>query len=179
MNPRFFIAPTVILLLIFLSMFVTYIIELFVSSTESTPKEDIDEIVKRIKAQAGESIADLGSGTGKFLLAVTKAKDIRGVGFEFSPILAFLSNFYRFIFKIFTKGRYHFTIEVADFLSQDLQSYDILYGYLPQTIVDAFERKANQALKEGTRIYLYKAHFNRIPARAEYKLPSGTILYEY
>ena len=90
MNPRFFIAPTVILLLIFLSMFVTYIIELFVSSTESTPKEDIDEIVKRIKAQAGESIADLGSGTGKFLLAVTKANDIRGVGFEFSPILAFL-----------------------------------------------------------------------------------------
>jgi len=179
MNPRFFIAPTVILFLIFLSIFLTYIIELFVSTTESTPKEDMDEIVKKIKAQVGESVADLGSGTGQFLLAITKAKDIKAVGFEFSPILAILSNFKRIIHKIFTKGKYHFSIEVADFLGQDLKPYDILYGYLPQTIIDAFERKANQALKDGSRIYLYKAHFKKIPSRAEYELPSGEKLYEY
>ena len=168
----------VFLLIMFIGILLTYLIEAFVSPTESTPDRLLDEIFKKIKLKNSDKFIDLGSGTGAVL--VEAAKFCNNVnGYELSMILGLISIVRIIIYKFSHKTKTKFNVEVDSFIDQKLEEYNVMYCNLPQVALDHFESNANKLLKTGCRIFTFENSFKQLKPIETYTLSNGKKLYEY
>jgi len=172
---------TIIAVLFVVGLFLTVLIEAFVSSTKSTPRGIIDEVFKHMKLKAGDKFADLGMGQGRVLIRAIQSADVKGYGFEMSPILAWMARFELWGSRLAGKSKGKYELIIDNFLTQDeFKNFDgKVYCYLPQPVLDLLEREAFNLQLNGAIIYCYELGFRNLPASKVYTLSNGKKLFVY
>lgn len=164
---------------IFLSFILFFVIKRVISPSKSTPENIAKQIAEIINAKKNEVVADLGCGNAKTLIEIVSKNGSKGIGFEFSPFLAISSLFNKHLAYTTQLKKAPIKILAENFLTADLSNIDIFYMYLPQNIIDLFERQAPKYLTKGIKIYIYDAKFTSIKHVKSYKLGNEKFLYEY
>ncbi|MEK7208286.1 MAG: methyltransferase domain-containing protein [Patescibacteria group bacterium] len=112
-----------------------------------TRRKYIPRIVELLGIQAGETVADLGSGDGRLLIAVAEAGGVAH-GFEHNPFLVWRArrNVRRAGFenKAFT---HH-----GNFWNEDLSSFNAVVIYGIPYIMGRLEKKLLAELRPGARV---------------------------
>ncbi len=116
-----------------------------------TPKSIIRKALKFANLKPGESLYDLGSGTGKVLVIGAKEFGAKVVGFEFSAFLFLISKLNFFFHRI--KGN----IYCQDFFKANLSNADVIFLFLTPRILAKLEEKFAKELKPGTRIVSFSS----------------------
>lgn len=128
------------------------------------PQETIDTMLRMADIRPDDVLFDLGSGTGRIVIAAAKKYGIRTVGIEKSKVLAWLSK------RAVGRNRLEDKAKIvnADFFGQNLSEATVLTAYLSQRTNDRLEPKLRRELKAGTRILSADHTFN-FPEKAKHK----------
>lgn len=116
-----------------------------------TPKSVIRKALKLANLKPGETLYDLGCGTGKVLIIGEKEFGAKVIGFEISPLLFFISKLNFFLNG--TKGKIYF----QDFFSANLKRANVIFLYLTPKLLLKLEKKLFKELTPGTRIVCYSS----------------------
>ncbi|MBI4121598.1 MAG: hypothetical protein HY470_01410 [Candidatus Ryanbacteria bacterium] len=110
-------------------------------------KERIDNLLALAGDVKGKTIADLGSGDGRVLIAFAKA-GARAHGFEINPLLVIRSRR-----AIRTSGlEERAVVHWQSFWGEPLGNYDIITLYGISTIMRRLEKKLTRELKPGNAV---------------------------
>ena len=117
-----------------------------------TPSRIIKKMVQLAGIKDNERIIDLGSGTGRIILAAAKKhRQNLIVGLEKSPFLRLYTK-WRLIFHPFLQKRIQ--IINGDFFNFNLSEYDVVFCFLTPEALRILAPKFQQ-LKSGSRIVSY------------------------
>jgi len=140
-----------IILLIFSSVFTVILIlglnNFLIGNVPFVPshKNSIDAIIKLADLKSGDKLADLGSGDGRLLIALSKKyPNVKYTGFEINRVLVMIS---RLIIKI--KGKSH-SIKIihGNFLKQNLSGFNFIVVYGIGRIMPELELKIKREKKD-------------------------------
>ena len=125
--------------------------------------------IKLLGLKKGQTVVDLGSGDGSFLIEAAK-QGIRGMGYEINPLLVLYSRF--------ATARYSklITIKWANFWYQDLSKFDGVYVFLIGRYMKKLDKKLTNELKKGSKVASYTF---KIPGRKVKREEQGVYLYQY
>lgn len=169
----------IMLIILFVGVVLTYIIQMSVSSISSTPKEIVPEIIDKFGITANTVFADLGAGMGNVIFPVAERKNIKCVAIELSPILGYLMLIRKLDYRFFKKKKLKVEIIVDNFISQDMKGIDIMYCNIPKRILNTFEKRIDKLLDQGKTIFTYQNQFNNHKPEKVYTLSDETKMYRY
>ena len=121
-----------------------------------TLKRNVEDAMDLAKFKPGEWVTDLGSGDGKIVLAALK-RGVNAVGYEISPVLAFLSRLR--IRSFGSRG----SILRKDFFKEDLSRFDVVFVF---QLMRLMPRLSEQLLKQGKREVRVISFIFQMPAPA-------------
>lgn len=122
-----------------------------------TSRKIIKRMLEAAELRKGERIADLGSGTGRIIIAAAKKNRYNLIiGIEKSFILRWVSKL-RLFFHPKLKKRVQ--IINKDFLNLDLQHFDVIFCFLTPEAMRILTPKF-KLLKKGSRIVSYMFHLD-------------------
>lgn len=170
---------TLLTIFVFLSIFFTYLIEIFVSPTSETPKKVRKEIIDIMNVLSSETVADLGSGSGAFLIELLVYSNAKGVGYDISPIMVIIARFKALWTRFMRKEKVSAKFDVADFFSQDYRDVDVIYLHQPPLVMKHFEKKAKKMVAAGQRVFTYETAFPELAPHKTHELNNGKKLFEY
>ncbi len=114
----------------------------------STPPEIASKMLEFADFQPGESIIDLGSGSGTILLvAVEEFGAEKAIGYEINPLLVWLSRF-----RAWWRGNRHVKTIRANFYSHQLEDVNIVATYLLPGTMNNLVNKFKDNFSAETRI---------------------------
>jgi len=117
-----------------------------------TPKKVINQMIELAAINEGERICDLGSGTGRIIIAVAKIyKKNLIIGIEKSMTLRLINKFFLF-FHPFLKRRIQIINE--DFFNANLNQFDVIFCFLTPEGMRRLTPKF-KLLKSGSRLISY------------------------
>lgn len=118
----------------------------------STPRKDIERIIRLARITADDIVYDLGSGSGRLLITLAQATPARAfVGFELSPLHIFLSRL-----KVRLKGlQKRVTIQATNFYTHDLSEASVIVCFLTPFAMRKLGPKLKQELRPTTRVISY------------------------
>lgn len=119
--------------------------------------------------QAGDSVLDLGSGTGSFLAAAAR-QGIGGIGYEINPLLWLYSRV-----RIWPYRR-QVRIYWRDYWGASLPEVDGVYVFLIGHYMQRLDRKLTAELSRPVKVVSYAF---RIPGREVAQQKNGLFLYRY
>jgi hypothetical protein len=131
-------------------------------------KQDITELLELSELRQGDTLIDLGSGSGSLLLAAAQ-RGVRGVGYEINPILYFWS-----LLKCWPVRRL-VTIHLGDFWSAELPPADVIYVFL----IARYMEKLDQKLVGLQRPIKLMSYVFAVPGRKPIKQSYNTYIYQY
>ena len=167
------LAISLLIVLMFLAYIVSVILAFF-SPYYSTPKREVEDILRNFKLKKEDRFADLGSGDGRMVFGVNKRYGCLSVGYEISPILLMIVKLKKLFFHPFN-SKIQFKEE--SFFNTKLSDYTVIYCYLPEDILGALEKKFDKELKKGTQVFLLKSTLQG--KRGEKIKVGNRILYRY
>ncbi|MBI4174585.1 MAG: hypothetical protein HY517_02980 [Candidatus Aenigmarchaeota archaeon] len=133
--------PIIILLAIVLSTFAT---SFYGSSYLPSKKRAIEAIIKEIHLKKNDVVYDIGSGDGRFVIAMAKRTQAKVIGLEIDLIKWLISSI-----SVRMKGLRNAKIIRESFFSYDYSDASIVFIYLPQPTVDKLQTKLKK-LRKGT-----------------------------
>ncbi len=135
----------------------------------TTSSEHVKTIIELANITQGQKIIDLGSGDGRMVIAFAKAGG-NVDGFEFKPHLAEKSR------RRITDAKLQETATIYEksFWDVDLSSYDIIYIYGMQSIMERLEEKLFRELHPGAK---FISNIFRLPRWKIKKSKDGVHLY--
>jgi tRNA A58 N-methylase Trm61 len=113
-----------------------------------TSRYRVETMVELSNAKPGQRAADLGSGDGRIVIALSKT-GIETHGYEIDEELRKLS-----LQNIKEANITNAFIHDKDFWEEDLSQYDIICMYPMPTIMGRLERKLKDELQPGARVLL-------------------------
>ncbi len=113
-----------------------------------TFQRDVRRMLELADLQRGETLIDLGSGDGRFVIAAARDFGARAIGYELS-LLPYLVSQLRVVFGGL-RGRVQ--IRARDFLAADLSMADVITIFLTPMAMTKLSKKFAQGLKPGCRI---------------------------
>jgi ribosomal protein L11 methylase PrmA len=134
-----------------------------------TKKPQITTALQLLNLKAGQTVIDLGSGDGSFLLAAAQL-GIKGIGYEINPLLALISRLRTW------RYRKLIDIHLANFWHEKLPEADAIFVFLIRRYMTKLDKKLQIELKKPTLVASYTF---KIPGRQYIKSKSGVYLYEY
>lgn len=118
----------------------------------ATPKRAIRGALRLAGLKRGETIYDLGSGTGKVLVIAEKEFEAKGVGFEYGfPIFVFSK-----INLFFSRTR-QVQIFRKSFFEANLKDADVIFLALTPKAFVKLEGKLKEETKPGARIVTFSS----------------------
>lgn len=116
----------------------------------ATPKKIIRKALALAGLKPGETLCDLGSGTGKALTIGEKEFGANGIGFELATPFYFISKINLFLcrskkIKIFREN----------FLKANLQNADVIFLFLTPKAFRLMENKLKAETKSGARVVTF------------------------
>ena len=107
-----------------------------------------------------DNIIDLGSGTGRIILAIANKYPNRITGIDNSPALILITSLRFWLNRICGKLKTKkYKIIKTDFLKFDLSAYTLVFCFLTNTAMEKLTANFEQ-LPAGARIISYHFHFN-------------------
>ncbi|MFH1712030.1 MAG: 50S ribosomal protein L11 methyltransferase [Patescibacteria group bacterium] len=114
-----------------------------------TPKGTVREMLELIDFQPGQTITDLGSGTGTILIvAVKEFGASRAIGYEIHPVLVWISR----MKARWNKVDDHVEFRRGNFFKADLEPTDVLGVYLLTETMDKLQEKLKKSYDPDTLI---------------------------
>ena len=132
-------------------------------------KRDSDALLKLGGLKAGQSVIDLGSGDGRFLLAAAR-RGISGTGYEINPILVLVSRIVCWRYRRLVK------IHLADFWRVELPPADVIYTFLLPKYMTDLDAYLRRQVKRPTLLISFAFE---IPGRKPDKHNHNTFIYSY
>jgi hypothetical protein len=132
-------------------------------------KRESDELIKLGGLKSGQTLIDLGSGDGRFLLAAARL-GIKGIGYEINPILVVVSRIVCWRYRHLVK------IHLADFWKVQLPPADVIYTFLLPKYMTELDTHLKQQIKRPTTLISYAFE---IPGRKPDKQNRNTFIYRY
>jgi SAM-dependent methyltransferase len=108
-------------------------------------KKDIEDAMSLAQLKPGEWMADLGCGDGRILLGALE-QGANVVGYEISPILAWISRYRVRHFKE------RATILQKNFFHEDLSKFDVLCAFQLIRLMAKLEKQLDIQAKPGVRV---------------------------
>jgi ribosomal protein L11 methylase PrmA len=112
-----------------------------------TTPENVAAILAVLKVKPGEKVADLGSGDGRIVIALTKA-GAEAHGYETNPILVYTSR--KAIKKAGLEGKAF--IHYQSFWRADLSKFDAIVVYGFPNFFEKLAAKIKKEMRPGSRI---------------------------
>jgi hypothetical protein len=110
-------------------------------------KENIGTILKLAGVKSTDVVYDLGSGDGRLIFAAAPYAK-KAIGYELSvPLLIWC-----YIKKIFKWSKASFRF--GNFFNKDFSDANVILCYLPQEIIERFQKEIMPTLSPGTRIVI-------------------------
>lgn len=132
-------------------------------------RRDYEAIFALAGLQPGQTIIDLGSGDGRFLLAAAR-HGYKAVGYEINPLL--------YLVSIFVTWRYRhlISIHLADFWRTPLPPTDAIYVFLIGRLMPKLDQKLTTDITRSTTVisFVYE-----IPGRHPEARNHNAYLYRY
>ncbi|MDF2461275.1 MAG: hypothetical protein K0S68_678 [Candidatus Saccharibacteria bacterium] len=132
-------------------------------------KRDSDVLIKLGGLKSGQTVIDLGSGDGRFLLAAARL-GIKGIGYEINPILVAVSRL------VCWRYRHLVTIHLADFWRVKLPPADVIYTFLLPKYMTELDSYLKTQIKQPTTLISFAFE---IPGRKPDKHNRNTFIYHY
>jgi len=117
-----------------------------------TPTEYIIEAFSLANLKPGETLLDLGCGTGKVLVIGAKKFNAKVIGYEISPILCFLAKL-----NLFINGIKNGKIYCEDFLNARLDEAEVIFLYVTPKLMEKLRKKFEKELRPKTRIITFSS----------------------
>jgi 16S rRNA A1518/A1519 N6-dimethyltransferase RsmA/KsgA/DIM1 with predicted DNA glycosylase/AP lyase activity len=121
-----------------------------------TGDREIRESLKLAKVTKKDTIYELGSGDGRFLVIAAKEFGANGVGIEIDPLRSFISTVMIRINGVQDK----ITIKKKNFFDVDISKATVIFVYLVPKALGRLLPKFKKELKKGTRIVSYRYKIN-------------------
>lgn len=133
-----------------------------------TLKKEGEAALDLLNLEKGQTILDLGSGDGTFLLQAAQ-KGFRGIGWEISPILV--------IFSKLRLWRYRKTTRIywRNMWQTKLPKVDAIYIFGIGRYMAKFERKLKAELSRPTKVITFAF---KLPNTKPHKTKKGVYMYE-
>ena len=116
-----------------------------------TPKVMIREIIKAIDFGRFHDIRELGTGDGRFILAVERSYNRAVVGYEINPIAFFITWLKIQVFGLSSR------VQFTNFWEEDLSGAQCIFCYLFPDIMVRLGEKLEHELEQGA--YVISANF--------------------
>lgn len=134
-----------------------------------TRRRETDAALDLLGVQTGQTVVDLGSGTGSFLNAAAR-RGLYGVGYEINPILCVWSWVRTW------PWRKQVTIYCRNYWRVKLPYCDGVYVFLIKRYMAKLDRKLEGELPPGTPVVSYAFE---VPGRTAQTERNGLYLYTY
>lgn len=112
----------------------------------TTHRSKIEKILNSIHIHEGQVVYDLGSGDGRFLIAIAKRCKVKAIGYEINPWPYLLSKIRIWL------SRENIPIRFKDFYKADLRDGDIIFCYLFPDVMEKLREKLSEELKVGAKV---------------------------
>ncbi|MDD2578044.1 MAG: class I SAM-dependent methyltransferase [Candidatus Dojkabacteria bacterium] len=165
-----------IVILLFASLILTLLINIFLVPLFKTPKKVLSEIVDLMTLRKEDHIVDLGSGDGEILFKAYRISNCKCTGYDISPIMLILAKTKRIVNFPLSKD---FNFEAKDIFKAELSNFTKAYCYLDKKSIKILEPKLKQFVKEGKEIYSYRYEIEGIKNKKKIILQNGESLYIY
>lgn len=116
-----------------------------------TPKIFIKKALTLANLKKGDTLIDLGCGTGRVLVIGAKEFGLQVEGYEISPILCLLAKINLFLHGV--KGK----VFCKNFLKEKIQKSDLFFLYLNPKLLEKVEKKLKEELKAGFKIVTFSS----------------------
>lgn len=117
-----------------------------------TRKQDVLRALELAQLKNGQTIYDLGCGTGTVLIQAVKNYSVKAIGFERAWPLYLIC----LIRKKLGGFEDNLKFKMGDFFKQDISQADIVYIFgMPSAIANKLKPKMERELKSGTKIISY------------------------
>ncbi len=117
-------------------------------------KKNVETMVRLSGAKSGETVADLGSGDGRIVIAFARA-GIEAHGYELNPVLVFWARL-RILFSGLG-GKAH--IHLGNYWKEDYARFNIVTVFGLPPMMGELEKKLKRELKPGSRVFSNGFHF--------------------
>lgn len=134
-----------------------------------TRRRTQETALELLDLQPGETVLDLGSGTGSFLAAAAR-QGIEGIGYEINPLLWLYSRVRTWPY------RQQVRIYWGDYWGAPLPEVEGVYVFLIARYMQQLDRKLTAELSRPTKVVSYAF---RIPGREAVQQKNGLFLYRY
>jgi SAM-dependent methyltransferase len=134
-----------------------------------TMKEQQVQALKLLDLKPGQTVLELGSGDGRFLLAAAK-QGIKGIGYELNPIMYLISLVVTFKYRRLIK------VYLTSFWLAKLPITDGIYIFLLAKFMAKLNKKIIQSGCNNVKVVSYAA---KIPGQKIVKTVGPMYLYKY
>ena len=130
---------------------------------------DATGLLELAELKPGQTIIDLGSGDGRFLLAAAK-HGYRGIGYEINPFLVVVS-------RVLTwRYRHLVTIHLADLWQVKLPPADVIYIFLIDRLMPKLDAKLKREITTPTSVISFVF---AIPEKTAERTTRNAFRYRY
>lgn len=157
----------IILVLILIFGFVVF----FGAPYLPTMRKQTEDALDLLNLKEGETLLELGSGDGRFMLAAAK-RGITCVGYELNPLLVIWSKI------LCWRYRDRVTVKMANYWSVQWPAADGIYVFLLQKYMSKLDKKVIQYVKKNGECRLVSFAFT-IPDKKPILKRGGLSLYKY
>jgi SAM-dependent methyltransferase len=134
-----------------------------------TFRRETETALDLLDLKPGDTVVDLGSGTGTFLLVAAR-RGIYGVGYEINPFLHLWS-----LARTWPQRRY-IRLHWRNYWRVELPPADGMYAFLIKRFMGKLDAKLGRELPPGTPVATYTF---QIPGRRPEHQKDGVFLYRY
>ncbi len=115
--------------------------------------------------EQGDKFYDLGSGTGRVLIAAARRSKAEVTGIELSPIFYLIT-----ILNFRLNNIIKYELRLEDFFKSDLRKADVVFFFLTPKAIERLKNKLTKELKPGAKVISFAFH---IEGWAPYRVISG------
>ncbi len=132
-------------------------------------RRDSEPILDLLALSPGQTVVDLGSGDGRFLLAAAR-RGLRGIGYELNPFMYLISR------VITWRYRHSVHIYLANFWQVRLPATDAIYVFLIDRLMTRLDAKLTTELSQPTPVVSFVF---AIPGRQPKRQTRNAFYYLY
>jgi len=138
---------TIIFLILFILLIPTAYAAVIGAPIAVVSKSRVKEIMDIADIKPRDKFFELGTGTGRMMIAVAKNTDAKVIGFELSPIFYFIT-----LLNLKLNNIKNYKLIFKDFFTANLKEANIIFCFLMPKTMEKLKGKFERELAPGTKI---------------------------